>query len=97
MQSQGRLSKVGLKEDVKQFIGNKWGSLSDEQKKLAKKFWNVITYKWRWQIALNILYLAIFVLDKTIPSVHEFDMYLLAILTSNIPIPSFLASWLGLS
>ena len=94
MQSQGGFSKVGLQEGIRRFAGRKWEGLTDHQKNLVKKAWGVITYKWRWQIALNIPYLAIFILDRTIPAVHDFDMNLLAMVTSNLPVPAFISSWL---
>ncbi len=96
MQSQGDLSGFLSKERIKQTAETKWNSLSDRQKKYAKKAWGVITYKWRWQIAMNIPYLAIFLLDRTIPAVHEFDMALLSTITSKLPLPSFLVSLMGL-
>ena len=96
MQSQGGLSDVGFVERIKQVSENKWESLSDRQRKYAKKAWGVMTYKWRWQIAMNVPYLAIFLLDRTVPAVHQFDMALLAMVTSKLPIPAFISSWMGL-
>ncbi len=96
MQSQGDLSEVGLQDRLKQFAENKWENLTERQKTYAKKAWGILTYKWRWQIAMNIPYLAIFLLDRTVPSVHEFDMALLATITSKLPIPAFISSWMGI-
>ena len=96
MQSQGGLSEVSFLERIKQFAESKWDSLTDPQKKYAKRAWGVMTYKWRWQIAMNVPYLAIFLLDRTIPAVHQFDMALLATVTSKLPIPAFISSWMGL-
>ena len=96
MQSQGGLSEIGLQERLQQFAERKWESLSDRQKTLAKKAWGVMTYKWRWQIAMNVPYLAIFLLDRTVPAVHQFDMALLAMIASKLPIPAFMSSWMGL-
>ncbi|WP_320667865.1 hypothetical protein [Prochlorococcus sp. MIT 1307] len=95
MQSQVRSSEIELKDRLKQIASKKWENLSDRQKSFAKKTWGILTYKWRWQIAMNIPYLAIFLLDRTIPAVHKFDMALLAKITSNLPIPAFLSSWIG--
>ncbi len=95
MQSQGGLSQQGFRERIKQFAEGKWQSFTDPQKTLVKKVWGVITYKWRWQIAMNVPYLAIFILDRTIPSVHKFDMNLLAAVTSKLPIPTFISAWFG--
>ena len=97
MQSQGGLSELGLKERLQQAVSEKWEGLGDGQKTLVKKIWGVITYKWRWQIAMNIPYLAIFALDRTVPAVHKFDMHLLATVTSNLPLPDFISTWIGLS
>ena len=97
MQSQGGFSQVELQERIKQFCLMNWERLNDRQKFLARKIWGVITYKWRWQIAMNVPYLAIFILDRTIPAVHKFDMDLIAKATSYLPIPAFISSWFGFS
>ncbi len=98
MESQGELfvSTDRLKETTKNFVVSKWEGLTDRQKAFAKKTWGVLTYKWRWQIAMNVPYLGIFVLDKTVPAVHQFDMALLTTITSKLPIPAFISSWVGL-
>ncbi len=95
MQSQGGIPNVEIREGIKNFADAKWESLTDRQKAYAKKAWGVITYKWRWQIAMNIPYLVILLLDRTVPAVHQFDMALLATITSKLPIPDFLSSWIG--
>ncbi len=97
MQSQGGLSEKTFLERIKQHAERNWAGLTDRQRKYAKKAWGVITYKWRWQIAMNVPYLAIFLLDRTIPAVHQFDMALLATITSRLPIPAFVSSWIGLA
>ncbi len=96
MQSQGGLSEVDFVKRIKQFTGTKWDSLSDTQKTYAKKVWGLLSYKWRWQIAINVPYLAIFLLDRTIPAVHQFDMSLISTVTSKLPLPAFISSWIGL-
>ncbi len=90
MQSQSGLSGLGLYGYIKNAAGSKWESLSSRQKAYAKKAWGIITYKWKWQIAMNIPYLGIFLLDRTIPAVHQFDVALIAMITSKLPIPSFM-------
>ncbi len=97
MQSQSGLSEFALKERVQQLANDKWEGLTDGQRKLARKAWGVMTYKWRWQIAMNIPYLVMFTLDRTIPAVHQFDMAVLASITAKLPIPSFISSFIGLS
>ena len=96
MQSQqGFSEKAGLSR-IKQLAVGNWENLTDRQRDFAKKIWGVITYKWRWQIAMNVPYLAIFLLDRSIPAVHQFDMSVLETIASKIPIPAFLSSWMGL-
>ena len=97
MQSQGGFSQVEFQGRIKQFSLLKWESLNDRQRSFARKIWSVITYKWKWQIAMNIPYLAIFILDRSVPAVHKFDMNLFAKVTSHLPIPAFISAWLGFS
>ncbi len=97
MQSQGNQEDLGVLYRAKEFGTKRWGNLTESQKKYAKKIWGVLTYKWRWQIALNIPYLSIFILDRTIPAVHKFDMGILAMVASKIPMQAQVYSWLGLS
>ena len=97
MQSQGGLSELNVKDRLLHFFASKWEKLSPQQKKYARKVLGILTYKWRWQIAMNIPYLGIFLLDRTIPAVHQFDMELLALIASKLPIPAFISSWFGLS
>ena len=87
------IPQSNLLVNIKEFSSLKWKSLSEEQKKLALGVWKLITYKWKWQIAINSPFLLIWILDKTIPSVHEFDMKLL----SSLPIPNWLGMLMGLS
>ncbi len=97
MESQGGVSEGRLENRLKQMVSRKWENMTDRQKTYAKKIWGVLTYKWRWQIAMNIPYLAIFLLDRTIPAVHQFDMTLLSTISSKLPIPDFMSAWIGLS
>ena len=68
-----------------------WSNLSDSQQAILKKIWMILTYKWQWQIILNAPFLVIFILDKTIPAVHSFDMKLI----SSLPIPMAIKTLLG--
>ena len=96
MQSQGDFSEVDLKERLNQFAERKWETLTENQKTFAKKIWGILTYQWSWQIAMNVPYLAIFILDRSIPAVHSFDMALLSSITSKLPIPAFISSWMSI-
>ena len=96
MQSDTIISRNTIKNNLMQLFNQRWDKLGDRQKKYAKKIWSIISYKWRWQIAMNIPYLMIFILDKTVPQVHEFDMAVLATITSRFPIPTFVSAWFGL-
>ncbi len=97
MQSPITFQTSAFKERIKEIALNKWDNLTDSQRNFLIKIFKVITYKWRWQIAMNIPYLVIFALDKTIPAVHQFDMNLLASVVSRLHIPAFASSWMGLS
>ena len=96
MQSQGGLSEITLQNRIKQLAVSKWENLTTSQKTFIKKVWGILTYKWRWQIAMNVPYLAIFILDRSIPAVHSFDMALLSSITSKLPIPAFISSWMSI-
>ena len=95
MQSTGSLSEASLKERITAFGNQRWERLTDPQKAYAKKAWGILTFKWRWQIAMNIPYLAIFILDRTIPAVHKFNMDLLSTIMAKLPIPEFLSSMIA--
>ncbi len=97
MQSQSALTESGSFKRFQQYLLVKWEALPQRQQGYAKKAWGVITYKWRWQIAMNIPYLVIFALDRTVPAVHKFDMNLLATVASKLPLPEFLSTWIGLT
>ena len=47
---------------------------------LLQKAWKVITWRWRLQLAINAPFGLLWVADKTNPSVHAFDMSVLAAL-----------------
>ena len=96
MQSSNDLAKKPQLEGIRAFGLEQWDSLSDQKRNFLKKSWGLLTYKWRWQIAINIPYLSIFLLDRTIPAVHKFDMALLASISSRIPIPDLISNSLGL-
>ena len=96
MQSESSLRSLSLNERLKAFGSNRWENLSHKQQNYVKKAWSVITYKWRWQIAMNIPYMAIFALDRTVPQVHQFNISLLSSITTKFPLPSFITSLLGL-
>ena len=70
-----------------------WSNLSDSQQVILKKIWQILTYKWQWQLILNAPFLLIWILDQTIPAVHSFDMELI----SSLPIPMEIKTLLGFS
>ena len=69
-----------------------WSNLSDSQRSILNKIWNILTYKWQWQIILNAPFLVVWILDQTIPAMHSFDMKLISLL----PIPMTIKTFLGL-
>ncbi len=97
MNREDELAKVGFIQRIKKLALENWTKLSDQQKAFVKRVWGLLTYKWRWQIAMNVPYLALFVLDRTFPAVHKFDLALVASITSRLPIPASISSLIGLS
>tara|TARA_B100000700_G_C14857847_1_gene767149 strand:- start:113 stop:388 length:276 start_codon:yes stop_codon:yes gene_type:complete len=91
MQLEGRLSLTKTSEQLQGVISSSWKNLNQKQKELIKKIWKVVTFKWQWQIGLNAPFLVIWLLDRTIPAVHKFDLQLL----SSLPIPKWLSIWIG--
>ena len=91
-----KASFLKIDEMIKSTSLDKWERLSQRQKSLLKKSWGILTYKWRWQIAMNVPYLAIFILDRTVPGVHSFNMALISSVTSKLPIPETVLLYLGL-
>ena len=91
MESQSVVNKNGFVEKTKANFESLWSNLSQTQQSLLKKFWQILTYKWQWQIILNAPFLVIWILDQTIPAVHSFDMQLISLL----PIPMKIKTLLG--
>lgn len=91
MDSKSAADTKGFIYQVNTYLEEFWSKLSDSQKAILKKIWMILTYKWQWQIILNAPFLVIFILDKTIPAVHSFDMKLI----SSLPIPMAIKTLLG--
>ena len=93
MDSQTAADKNGIVTRVKTNLQDFWSNLSEKQQSILKKIWSILTYKWQWQIILNVPFLLVWVLDQTIPAVHSFDMHLI----SSLPIPMVIKTYFGLS
>ena len=93
MDSQAASEKKSIINKVNTNLEDFWSNLSENQKSIFKKIWSVLTYKWQWQILLNAPFLVIWILDKTIPAVHSFDMQLI----SSLPLPVIIKTYLGFS
>ena len=93
MNSQTAADKNGIINKVNINLQGFWSNLSESQQYFLKKIWSILTYKWQWQIILNIPFLVVWVLDQTIPAVHSFDMKLI----SALPIPMIVKTYLGFS
>ena len=91
MESNSGVEKKGLIYTVSTNLQELWFNLNDSQKSILKKIWSILTYKWQWQIILNSPFLVIWILDKTIPAVHSFNMQLI----SSLPIPLTIKTLLG--
>lgn len=92
MQFKSKLLQNRFSHSLELYVKTKWELLPSNQKKIIQKFWSILTFKWRWQLVMNIPYLLIFLLDRTVPSVHQFDINLLASIKSKIPIEQFMAA-----
>ena len=91
MESNSGVEKKDLIYTVSTNLKELWFNLNDSQKSIVKKIWSILTYKWQWQIILNAPFLVIWILDKTIPAVHSFNMQLI----SSLPIPLTIKTLLG--
>ena len=91
MDSKSAADTKGFIYQINTYLEDFWSNLSSSQQDILKKIWMILTYKWQWQIILNAPFLVILILDKTIPSVHSFDMELL----SSLPIPIAIKTLLG--
>jgi len=91
MDSKSSAETKGLIYQVNTNLEYFWSNLSDSQQAIVRKIWMILTYKWQWQIILNAPFLIIWILDKTIPAVHSFDMKLI----SSLPIPIGIKTLLG--
>ena len=91
MNSKSVADRKGLIQQVNSNLEDFWSNLSESQQAILRKIWMILTYKWQWQIILNSPFLIIWILDKTIPAVHSFDMKLI----SSLPIPIGIKTLLG--
>ncbi len=95
MQSKENLTKNQFQLIIQELVFSNLEKLSLSQKEFAQKVWGLITYKWKWQIAFNITYFLIFILDRSFPKVHQFNIALLSSITSRISMPSFITNWMA--
>jgi len=91
MNSNSPASKNSFIGTVNSNLQDFWANLSESKQSILKKIWSILTYKWQWQIILNAPFLVFWILDKTIPAVHSFDMKLIA----SLPIPMTIKTLLG--
>ena len=68
-----------------------WEDLDDTLKTKLIKIWNVLTYKWQLQILFNLPFLLWWILDKSFPKVHEFDVKIL----NYLNLPDWALSFIG--
>ena len=70
-----------------------WDNLDDTSKSVLIKIWKVLTYKWQLQILFNLPFLLLWILDYSLPAVHEFDINLI----NSLNLPEWLISFMGLN
>tara|TARA_Y100001970_G_scaffold293830_1_gene443649 strand:- start:34275 stop:34529 length:255 start_codon:yes stop_codon:yes gene_type:complete len=82
-----------MKQIIEKSSRSLWNNLNEPQKNIAKKAWKIITYKWQWQIAMNIPFIIWWTLHNLNSQVHEFDMNLI----HKINPPTWVLTFLGLN
>ena len=73
----GLISDMGAQLDR---VRRSWVQLSRDQESDPSEGLEVITWRWRLQLAINAPFGLLWVADKTNPAVHAFDMSVLAAL-----------------
>ena len=74
-------------------ISKNWEELDDSLKSKLKKILSVLTYKWQLQILFNLPLLLWWILDKSLPKVHDFDTTIL----NYLNLPDWALSFIGFS
>ena len=72
-------------------ISKNWEELDESLKSKLTKIWSVLTYKWQLQILFKLPFLLWWVIDKSFPKVHEFDMTIL----NYLNLPKWALSFIG--
>ena len=72
-------------------ISKNWEELDASQKTKLIKIWKVLTYKWQLQILFNLPFLLWWLLDKSFPKIHKFDMTIL----NYLNLPDWALSFIG--
>ena len=72
-------------------ISKNWEELDDSLKTNLKKIWRVLTYKWQLQILFNLPFLFWWILDKSFPKIHKFDITIL----NYLNLPDWALSFIG--
>ena len=78
-------------ENLFNLISKNWEELDDSLKTKLIKIWRVLTYKWQLQILFNLPFLLWWVIDKSFPKVHEFDLTIL----NYLNLPDWVLSFIG--
>ncbi len=89
MNSQNSIDNVN--KSIFKTIQNNWNNLDDPYKTFLTKGWKILTYKWQFQILLNLPFLLWWLLDKSFTQIHEYDLKLI----SSLNLPSWLTSMIG--
>ena len=79
-------------KNLLKIIQNNWQNLEDSERSALTRLWNVLTYKWQFQILINLPFLIWWILDKSILKVHTFDQALL----NYLNLPEWALSLIGL-
>ena len=78
-------------KNIINLISKNWELLDDSLKTKLINIWRVLTYKWQLQILFNLPFLLWWVVDKSFPKVHEFDLKIL----NYLNLPDWALSFIG--
>ena len=84
-------SLISKNKNLMNLILKNWENLDKSQKSVLTKVWNVLTYKWRLQILMNVPFLIYWLLDKNVDSIHNFNRNLL----NQLNLPDWIMSLIG--
>ena len=84
-------SLISKNKNLLNLILKNWENLDHSQKSILTKIWNILTYKWQFQILLNTPFLIYWLLDKNVESIHSFNKNVI----TQLNLPDWIISLIG--